>query len=533
MMLQHALRAASAKTSTGGIVFYSLQGAAVNTQTSYSIRVPDGVTSIAGLAIGAGGGSGGCSSGASAAAGGGGGGALSYSNSIAVTPGETLTVVVPNQAANGGTGGTAGSAGLGAAIQRSGTNLLLAVGGSGSLGRTGSTAGAGAAGGAAASGVGTVRQSGGTGGAGNAATDNGGGGGGAAGYGATGATGGAVNGSGATGTGGAGGGGASYTGTVQGGSGGGTLWYGAGAGGAGGTGNNASQLVRNGKLGSSLGGSETLFASPEVGRNTENMNGLPGGGGAGAPSGGSVAYSGMRGAGGAVRILWGNGIDWGTATNTSQNTLYVRSYANSSTSSVTMPTVELGDTAFFIDYSQNPSSVPTAVTPTGFTAGLTSGVNNRRFSIYYKQILSSADTGTVLTGANGSTYNSKFIIVISGRTGSSINPYGIQGTSTFGGLGVNTSYSNTVNPSNLDAYAFGMLSSFLFFNSTATVNPDTDMTLSCSTLSTTLVTVPGADSFSYVKVLLYPQVMTAGNSTSIATANLGTNSYYYWYSRFW
>lgn len=118
---------------------------------SGTFTVPAGVTSISAVAIGGG------QSGSQAEAGadGGTGGSLRYSTSIAVTPGETLTITVG--AGNSTTGATRINGGN-SSISRGGTNLLLARGGgqtttevgTGFAGGAGSTAsGAGGAGGAA------------------------------------------------------------------------------------------------------------------------------------------------------------------------------------------------------------------------------------------------------------------------------------------------------------------------------------------------------------------------------------------------
>lgn len=524
MLLSHALRCAFFNDFTGGVTLYSQPGATVNTQTSYSIRVPNNVTSIAGLAIGAGGGGGGCSSAATAAAGGGGGGALSYSNSISVTPGETLTVLVPNQSGAGASSGGNGSAGLAAQILRSATVLLSAVGGSGSLGRTGSTASAGAAGGVAASGVGDVKYSGGTGGAGNAATDNGGGGGGAAGYAGIGGTGGTTNGSGSNGLGGGGGGGSSYVNNVIGGSGAGTLWYGIGNSGAGGT-SSATQSVKDGDLGSSLGGSQSILITPTLTAGSENNVGMPGGAGPGAPSAAAVAYTGTRGAGGAVRILWGgSNYDFGTGTGTAYNSLFVGGYTNSNTNTILMPTVELGDTVIIIDYSENTTGAPTAVTPSGFTIRLNTTSGTRRLTTYTKQILSSQETGTSLTCANGTASNAKIAIVISGSSGAGYSPRGTDTTGN-GAVGSATAYNYTYTATSIDGFATGSTVGFLFFNSTTAINPVTDMIYDGAT------TIPGPNSQTYVKVLAYPQSITS-ISANLQTSNLGTNTYNFWTTNF-
>ena len=524
MLLSHALRA-SGKT-TGGVTLYSIPGATVSTQTTYSIRVPDNVTSIAGLAIGGGGGGGGASSAATAAAGGGGGGALSFSNAITVTPGETLTVLVPNQSAAGTSAGGNGGNGLTASIARGATILLSAVGGTGSLGRTGSTISAGGAGGVAASGVGDTKQAGGVGGDGNAPTDQGGGGGGAGGYSGAGGTGGSGGASGSAGTagssgsGGAGGGGASYTNALIGGSGGGTSWYGAGTSGAGGTASvTPSRLTLNGKLGSSIGGATVLLDSIVVNTNTENINGTAGGGGAGAPSGGAVAFAGMRGAGGAIRVLWGPSINWSSATNTSDNRLFVRSSSSSLTSSVSMPVVELGDTVYFIDFSQNTTGAPTAVTPSGFTLLTNSTTGTSRFTTYYKRIITSADTGTTLTGANGTSYNSKVVIVIAGKRGAAYSPRGSD-TALNGAVETSvTSATLSLTVDSTDTWATGIPVGFVFFNTN--VNTTSSSISYNNPLETT--TVAGADSKTFVKVGFYPQATATSYSATATVTSLLTS----------
>ena len=125
---------------------------------TYSLIVPEGCTSIAGVTIAPGGGGACGASGDTNSSPAGGGGALSYSNAIPVTPGETLTIVVP---AGGGPGGTMsnGSAAADAGIKRGATWLLKAQGGRGGNWASG----IGGAGGLASTGVGDVRYSGGKG----------------------------------------------------------------------------------------------------------------------------------------------------------------------------------------------------------------------------------------------------------------------------------------------------------------------------------------------------------------------------------
>ena len=539
MFSRHALRSSSAAFNlSGGVTFYSLPGATVNTQTTYSIRIPDNITSIAAVAIGAGGGGGGCNSGATESAGGGGGGALSYSNRIAVTPGETLTVLVPNNAGAGSTGGTSGTAGLTASIARGATILLSAVGGSGSGGVvTSGNFTVGANGGAAASGVGDVKYSGGKGGNGIAASDQGGGGGGAAGYAGNGGIGGTAGGNGnnaPSGSGGGGGGG-TISSTQEGGYGGGVLWYGKGSDGVGGLGGSANFTSRGGKLGSSLGGTDAIYlygVDYTVGRGNENMNALPGGGGGGAPSGGTASYSGVRGAGGAVRIIWGPDVDWGTAKNTSLNRLSVRSTATSSSSTIAMPEVELGDTAIFIDFAENTSGAPTAVTPSGFTIRLNSTTGTRRLTTYYKRILSSAETGTSLTGANGTASNAKIIIVVRGRRGASFSTLGTD-TALNGSVGAtnSTGGASFITGSASDPYATGIPVHFAFFNSTVDL---TSSSIDFTGVTLETITVAGPNAKTFIKLGFLPQEINGSYATgAYFTSTTATNTFTLWEARFY
>ena len=118
------------------------------TDRVYSFIIPTGVTSISAVAIAGGGGGGETSSGAGSGGAGGGGG-LSYDTSLAVTPGETLTITVGHS----GNGGQApsdppGAIGTGEAatnttIKRGSTVLLQANGGTAGSGSNNGTGGSG------------------------------------------------------------------------------------------------------------------------------------------------------------------------------------------------------------------------------------------------------------------------------------------------------------------------------------------------------------------------------------------------------
>ena len=271
------ITASSARMSLLGAMFGIVTGAvpgqqAYTTPGTYSFIVPDDVTEISAVAVGGGGGANASPGTSNYSGAGGGGGALAY-DTIAVIPGETLSIVV-------GSGGGSSVAGSDSTIQRGATLLLGAGGGLQGV----YAASSGGAGGTVLAGNG---GSGGQGG-GSRNNDGGGGGGGAGGYSGNGGTGGSGNsGVGSAGTGGAGGGGGGQlAGGVQNNGGGGVGILGEGASGAGGATNSYGR-----------GGSGGGDGFPS------GVGGLYGGGGGGAED--DTNRAGAAGGSGAVRIIWG------------------------------------------------------------------------------------------------------------------------------------------------------------------------------------------------------------------------------------
>ena len=250
----------------GGV--YVPSGEAVfTTPGTYNWTVPEGVTSVSVVCVGAGGGS-------QIGSGGAGGGALVYKNNVAVTPGASVSVVVG--ATNNTSSGGSSSFSTVATAYGGGPN-----GNGGVPGNGGSYTG------------GDGGGSGGSGGSGGGQNGGGGGAGGYAGSGGSGGNNGTGNGSnGAGGGGGGGGGGAGGSSTPaspSGGGGGGVGLYGQGANGTGGA------------AGGTSGGGQ-----PGTG-GSGGTNGTVGTAGSAAGLyGGGAAYPGSSG-GGAVRIIWGYG----------------------------------------------------------------------------------------------------------------------------------------------------------------------------------------------------------------------------------
>ena len=294
----------------------NISGVSPASQTTDEISwiVPAGVTSISAVCIGAGGGGGGADAqtGGNVTGGkGGGGGALTYAT-IAVTPGETLTVGagIGGKIGLGNTGSTTGVSGGDSYIKRGATDLLRAAGGAaggkGSTGGTGGSIGSYSGGAGGAGGAGGVTPI--AGGPASNGDAGGGGGGGAGGYSGTGGAGGAGNSNttaatvGSAGSGGSGGGGgggynylriAAWGGCVQ--------TFGTGSSGAGGSAATSSVNATDGGAGS--GGALPASGSPWIG-----CGGFGGGGFADGVPGNFLQYNGSVGGSGAVRILAGSSL---------------------------------------------------------------------------------------------------------------------------------------------------------------------------------------------------------------------------------
>ena len=283
-------------------------GAAYTIPGTYSWTAPEGVTSVSVVAVGGGGGGGyrGDHITNGSAGQGGSGGGLGWKNNIPVTPGQQYTVVVGSGGIGGfeipiGSGGdsyfinSTTVAGLGGARGKDGSdsNITVPTPGGTFVGDGGGQGGAG--------GVGQFSVS--------SPNNPGGGGGGAGGYTGNGGAGGSAQTSdvytaGVAGQGGGGGGGSSavrQSGVlgyrIGAGGGGGVGLYGQGANGAGG------QLpdyqTYGGKGGSGGADADDNYYINEYGPGSNG--GLFGGGGGGP----GLAFRGVEGAGGAVRIIWG------------------------------------------------------------------------------------------------------------------------------------------------------------------------------------------------------------------------------------
>ena len=292
-------------TKIFSLPFSPIGGTLYQTVGTYTWTVPANVTLIDVVAVGGGGGGGAGNSGHAGA-----GGGLGWKNNIAVTPGQTYTVVVGgggNQSGNsssvGGDGGTSyfnttsvvrGGGGQGAAENPNETSLRYIAAGGGFTGDGGGNGGTGGY---------------------DRGNNGGSGGGGAGGYTGNGGAG-ANNANGNVGVGGSGGGGGgggmNTDSNGSGGGGGGVGIYGQGASGAQISGRIANQGGYGGSGGNNGGGPAANATSPA------GDGGLYGGGGGGS----NQNYAGGNGGRGAVRIIWGPGREF-PSTNVGQNYLGV------------------------------------------------------------------------------------------------------------------------------------------------------------------------------------------------------------------
>lgn len=90
--------------------------------------------------------------------------------------------------------------------------------------------------------------------------------------------------------------------------------------------------------------------------------------------------------------------------------------ATAATSAITLPSgIQQGDLIILLDFATS-GSVPTAVTPTGFTnlQNVSDG-SVRRFMVSYK-IADGTESSTSVTGMNGSSQNRKGVLTFRGNT---------------------------------------------------------------------------------------------------------------------
>jgi hypothetical protein len=468
---------------------------------TYTITIPAGVTKVSMAAVGAGGGGSGGDTNYGGT--GGGGGALAYSNDVAVTAGEVLTISV----SSGGYGGSpsytpASNSHTDTTISRGATVLLRAAKG----GRAGGIFDPGI-GGLASACVGQFAFSGGNGGtkASSGGSARAGGGGGSGGWSGVGGNGGNNGGAGTNGSGGAGAGGASVTNNYQAAcNGGATLWYGEGASGVG----RSNDL---GTLGSALGGALT---GPRYNGNTSyNPNGS---GGGGAPLNG---YGGSGGDGWA-RIVFGGGAVFPTTVTSSNVITFVASSVSTGTTITVPATAKVGDLMVLIDVWDTSGVMVYGTIPTGFQS-MTSQMDYTNLAgsiISAKQITSPSEIGSTITATNTdyAVFNNKMLLVFRGTRFASIGYCG-----TYNAYFADAStYPQTLSQSGYvatyDPYAFGIPIALSYFRGSSGITPATDITWSGATF------IQGSTNVWQVGYKIFSQSTTNVNE-SISMVDRGTN----------
>lgn len=84
--------------------------------------------------------------------------------------------------------------------------------------------------------------------------------------------------------------------------------------------------------------------------------------------------------------------------------------ATSTGSTITCPTVQQGDVGVLFDYANDATVIPSQVVPSGFTSLASSGTVRFRGTASYK-VFDGTESGSTLTGQNGSSANSKVLLV--------------------------------------------------------------------------------------------------------------------------
>jgi hypothetical protein len=261
-------------------------------------------------------------------------------------------------------------------------------------------------------------------------------------------------------------------------------------------------------MGSSLGGA-TRFISSTL------LDTGPGGGGGGVTAG----FNGVSGLRGAVRVLWGNTPEF-PSTSVTLNTLSVVASANSSGSTITIPSSVLpGDTVVLIDFSIQGGSIVNNV-PTGFTQ-ISTFLNSTgggtptfgRMTMSYKQILSAAEGGTSITGISDG-FPKKIMLVIRGSRG-----YSVSSSLSVGGTAytVSTPPSQTASATSWDSYAFGIPIVIAGFYGSSGISTSTDISFSNGTF------VAGPDNTFWVGYRIYSQSTTSYSDT-ISMTDRGDNA---------
>lgn len=123
--------------------------------------------------------------------------------------------------------------------------------------------------------------------------------------------------------------------------------------------------------------------------------------------------------------------------------------AQSTTSTIVVPGTAIGDLLVLVDYAWNSiSSIPTLVTPSGFTSiNSVTGVNGAgtigaRANMSY-MLVSSSMSGTTLTGMNGTLTNHKILMVFRG-----ISPFATATPLSAAGQIINGTPTDQVIPVN-------------------------------------------------------------------------------------
>jgi hypothetical protein len=215
--------------------------------------------------------------------------------------------------------------------------------------------------------------------------------------------------------------------------------------------------------------------------------------------------------------LWG-GTKSFPSTGVTSNAVSLFASVASDTSTIIVPSgVQAGDFMALFDIAFNTSGTPTQVTPSGFTQDVEANGNQRRINTSYKQVLSSAEAGTTLTGMNGTSSNNKILWVFRGTRGSGFGATGFRS----GNIAVSAAAlaATDIGDAVIDSYAQGITVTACAFYGSTGITTGTDIAFTGATF------VQGVSNVFYVGYKIYTQATTNAQTTGITLADRGINAW--------
>jgi hypothetical protein len=169
------------------------------------------------------------------------------------------------------------------------------------------------------------------------------------------------------------------------------------------------------------------------------------------------------------------------------------------------------------DVAFNTASIPTLVTPSGFTLERSNSGSNGRIATNSRLILSSAEAGTTITGMTGSSSVNKILLVFRGTRGYGYNNGSFSNADTA--VSLSALGATSIGQSTIDSYADGITVTACAFYGSGGITTGTDIAFTGATF------VQGASNVFYVGYKIYTQATTNSQTTGITLADRGTNAW--------